>query len=68
MSLRLQLRVKGKQRKDSATFILALPIIHSAVPPLMIGFAVVAEMNRTMDRAIEKLLTPPPAAAQAKGN
>ncbi len=30
--------------------------------------AVVAEMNRTMDRAIEKLLTPPPAAVPAKGN
>jgi ABC-type uncharacterized transport system auxiliary subunit len=30
--------------------------------------AVVSEMNRTMERAIEKLLTPPPAAAAVKGN
>jgi uncharacterized lipoprotein YmbA len=30
--------------------------------------AVVSEMNRTMERAIEKLLTPPPAAAESKGN
>jgi len=30
--------------------------------------AVVAEMNRTMERAIEKLLTPPPAASAIKGN
>ena len=30
--------------------------------------AVVSEMNRTMERAIEKLLTPPPAAAAIKGN
>ena len=29
---------------------------------------VVSEMNRTMDRAIEKLLTPAPASAAAKGN
>jgi ABC-type uncharacterized transport system auxiliary subunit len=28
---------------------------------------VVAEMNRTMDRAIEKLLTPPPSLVAAKG-
>ncbi len=30
--------------------------------------AVVSEMNRTMERAIEKLLTPPPASAANKGN
>jgi ABC-type uncharacterized transport system auxiliary subunit len=30
--------------------------------------AVVSEMNRTMERAIEKLLTPAPAALPAKGN
>ncbi len=30
--------------------------------------AVVAEMNRTMDRAIAKLLTPPPASVATKGN
>lgn len=30
--------------------------------------AVVSEMNRTMDRAIEKLLTPPPGPATLKGN
>ena len=30
--------------------------------------AVVAEMNRTMEHAIEKLLTPAPAALLAKGN
>lgn len=30
--------------------------------------AVVSEMNRTMDRAIEKLLTPPPSAVAIKGN
>jgi ABC-type uncharacterized transport system auxiliary subunit len=30
--------------------------------------AVVDEMNHTMDRAIAKLLTPPPAAVSAKGN
>ena len=30
--------------------------------------AVVAEMNRTMDRAIEKLLTPAPSVVAAKGN
>jgi ABC-type uncharacterized transport system auxiliary subunit len=30
--------------------------------------AVVSEMNRTMERAIEKLLTPPPAPAAIKGN
>ena len=30
--------------------------------------AVVAEMNRTMGRAIERLLTPPPASAPIKGN
>jgi len=30
--------------------------------------AVVDEMNRTMDRAIEKLLTPPPASVITKGN
>ena len=30
--------------------------------------AVVAEMNRTMERAIEKLLTPAPASVPAKGN
>jgi ABC-type uncharacterized transport system auxiliary subunit len=30
--------------------------------------AVVAEMSRTMDRAIEKLLTPPPASEPVKGN
>ena len=30
--------------------------------------AVVSEMNRTMERAIERLLTPPPAAAESKGN
>jgi len=30
--------------------------------------SVVAEMNRTMARAIEKLLTPPPAIETAKGN
>ncbi len=30
--------------------------------------AVVAEMNRTMDRAIAKLLTPPPSTVIAKGN
>ena len=29
--------------------------------------AVVSEMNRTMQRAIEKLLTPPPAASAIKG-
>lgn len=29
---------------------------------------VVSEMNRTMQRAIEKLLTPPPASAANKGN
>jgi ABC-type uncharacterized transport system auxiliary subunit len=29
--------------------------------------AVVAEMNRTMERAIEKLLTPPPATSAIKG-
>jgi ABC-type uncharacterized transport system auxiliary subunit len=29
--------------------------------------AVVSEMNRTMQRAIEKLLTPPPAASATKG-
>jgi ABC-type uncharacterized transport system auxiliary subunit len=29
--------------------------------------AVVSEMNRTMERAIEKLLTPPPAASEIKG-
>lgn len=29
--------------------------------------AVVSEMNRTMERAIEKLLTPPPAASAMKG-
>jgi len=29
--------------------------------------AVVSEMNRTMERAIEKLLTPPPAASATKG-
>jgi ABC-type uncharacterized transport system auxiliary subunit len=29
--------------------------------------AVVSEMNRTMERAIEKLLTPPPAASAIKG-
>jgi ABC-type uncharacterized transport system auxiliary subunit len=29
---------------------------------------VVSEMNRTMDRAIEKLLTPAPASTAAKGN
>ena len=29
---------------------------------------VVSEMNRTMERAIEKLLTPPPASAANKGN
>jgi hypothetical protein len=28
---------------------------------------VVAEMNRTMDRAIEKLLTPAPSLAAVKG-
>jgi hypothetical protein len=28
---------------------------------------VVAEMNRTMDRAIEKLLTPAPSLVAAKG-
>jgi ABC-type uncharacterized transport system auxiliary subunit len=30
--------------------------------------AVVSEMNRAMERAIEKLLTPPPAASGIKGN
>ena len=30
--------------------------------------AVVADMNRTMERAIEKLLTPPPFSAAIKGN
>jgi ABC-type uncharacterized transport system auxiliary subunit len=30
--------------------------------------AVVSEMNRTMERAIAKLLTPPPATASVKGN
>ena len=35
---------------------------HREVP------AVVAEMNQTMGRAIEKLLTPVPAAVAAKGN
>lgn len=30
--------------------------------------AIVSEMNRTMERAIEKLLTPAPAALVAKGN
>jgi len=30
--------------------------------------AVVSEMNQTMGRAIEKLLTPPPAPAPIKGN
>jgi cholesterol transport system auxiliary component len=30
--------------------------------------AVVSEMNRTMDRAIAKLLTPPPPAVVGKGN
>lgn len=30
--------------------------------------AIVSEMNRTMERAIEKLLTPAPAALPAKGN
>ena len=30
--------------------------------------AVVSEMNRTMERAIEKLLTPPPSSAAIKGN
>ena len=30
--------------------------------------AVVAEMNKTMDRAIEKLLTPVPTTAAAKDN
>jgi hypothetical protein len=29
--------------------------------------AVVSEMNRTMERAIEKLLTPPPATSAIKG-
>jgi ABC-type uncharacterized transport system auxiliary subunit len=29
--------------------------------------AVVSEMNRTMERAIEKLLTPPPATSEIKG-
>jgi uncharacterized lipoprotein YmbA len=29
--------------------------------------AVVSEMNRTMERAIEKLLTPPPATSEGKG-
>jgi hypothetical protein len=29
---------------------------------------VVAEMNRTMERAIEKLLTPPPSSAAINGN
>jgi len=28
---------------------------------------VVSEMNRTMERAIEKLLTPPPAGSATKG-
>jgi ABC-type uncharacterized transport system auxiliary subunit len=37
-------------------------VTHRDVP------AVVSEMNRTMGRAIEKLLTPPPASVSVKGD